>query len=57
MLYIKLGINAVILRKIKDDMEKENIVHLDNIDAYNKIYGIETKHPLVTVVDFDTVKS
>ncbi len=38
-------------------MEKENIVHLDNIDAYNKIYGIETKHPLVTVVDFDTVKS
>ena len=38
-------------------MEKENIVHLDNIDAYNKIYGIETKHPLVTVVDFDTVRT
>ena len=37
-------------------MEKEQIVHLDNIDEYNKIYGIETKHPLVTVVDFDTAK-
>lgn len=36
-------------------MEKEEIIHLDNIDAYNKIYGYETKHPLVTVVDFDSV--
>mgnify|MGYP002521102691 FL=1 len=36
-------------------MEKENIIHIDTIDTYNKIYGIETKHPLVTVVDFDTV--
>ena len=36
-------------------MEKENIIHLDNIDEYNKLYGIETRHPLVTVVDFDTV--
>ena len=35
-------------------MEKENILHLDNIDAYNKLYGFETKHPLVTVVDFDS---
>ena len=38
-------------------MEKENIIHLDNIDVYNKLYGIETRHPLVTVVDFDTVKT
>lgn len=36
-------------------MEKEEIIHLDNIDAYNKFYGYETKHPLVTVVDFDSV--
>lgn len=36
-------------------MEKENIIYLDNIDAYNKLYGYETKHPLVTVVDFDSV--
>lgn len=36
-------------------MEKEEIIHLDNIDAYNKLYGYETKHPLVTVVDFDSV--
>ena len=36
-------------------MEQEKIIHLDNIDAYNKIYGYETRHPLVTVVDFDAV--
>lgn len=27
------------------------IVRLDSIDAYNKLYGLETKHPLVTVID------
>lgn len=26
-------------------------VRLDSIDAYNKLYGLETKHPLVTVID------
>lgn len=28
-----------------------SIVRLDSIDAYNKLYGLETKHPLVTVID------
>lgn len=27
------------------------IVHLNSIDAYNKLYGLPTLHPLVTVVD------
>src|SRR5574344_1347431 len=30
----------------------EEIITLDSIDNYNKVYGFETKHPLVTVVDF-----
>lgn len=31
-------------------MEK-TIINLDSIDAYNKMYGLQTLHPLVTVVD------
>lgn len=31
--------------------EENNIVSIDSIDAYNKLYGLETKHPLVTVLD------
>ncbi|MDE5706305.1 AraC family transcriptional regulator [Muribaculum sp.] len=27
------------------------IVKLDSIDAYNKLYGLETRHPLVTVLN------
>lgn len=29
----------------------DKIYHIDNIDAYNKWYGKETLHPLVTVLD------
>lgn len=29
----------------------EKIIHLDTVDKYNKLYGLETLHPLVTVVD------
>ena len=31
-------------------MEKPNI-NLDSIDSYNKLYGLQTHHPLVAVVD------
>lgn len=31
--------------------KNSKIVKLDSIDAYNKLYGLETKHPLVTVID------
>lgn len=27
------------------------IIRLDSIDAYNKLYGLETRHPLVTVIN------
>lgn len=27
------------------------IVRLDSIDSYNKLYGLETRHPLVTVIN------
>lgn len=27
------------------------IIHLDTVDEYNKLYGMETLHPLVSVVD------
>ncbi len=28
-------------------------VRLDSIDAYNKLYGLETRHPLVTVINLN----
>lgn len=31
--------------------DKNDIIAIDNIDAYNKLYGFETLHPLVSVVD------
>lgn len=30
---------------------ENKIVRLDSIDAYNKLYGLPTRHPLVTVID------
>lgn len=29
----------------------ETIIHLDSVDKYNKLYGLETLHPLVSVID------
>lgn len=34
-------------------MNKEQVITIDSIDAYNKLLGVETLHPLVTVVDVD----
>lgn len=33
------------------DMTNERIIQIDSVDAYNKLYGWETLHPLVTVVN------
>lgn len=33
-----------------NDMENKKVI-LDSIDAYNKLYGLPTRHPLVTVID------
>ena len=31
-------------------MTNERIIQIDSVDAYNKLYGWETSHPLVMVV-------
>lgn len=38
------------LKTLLKDMEKDTI-NLNSIDAYNKLYGLTTHHPLVTVID------
>jgi len=35
----------------------EEIVKLDSVDAYNRLRGIETLHPLVTVIDLSKASS
>lgn len=37
-------------------MERQNI-YLNSIDAYNKLYGLQTYHPLVTVIDLKEAKN
>ncbi|MDH6358900.1 AraC family transcriptional regulator [Parabacteroides sp. PF5-9] len=34
----------------------DEIIKLDTIDQYNKLFGFETLHPLVSIVDFTKVK-
>lgn len=34
-----------------EDSNKEEIVRINSVDSYNKFFGLETKHPLVSVVD------
>lgn len=34
-----------------EDINKEEIITIDSVDRYNKSFGLETKHPLVSVVD------
>lgn len=29
----------------------EEVIKLDSVDKYNKLFGLETRHPLVSVVD------
>ena len=29
----------------------EEIIKIDSIDAYNRLFGLETLHPLVAVID------
>ena len=32
-------------------MANENFILVDNVDVYNKAFGLDTLHPLVSVVD------
>lgn len=34
-----------------EDINREEIITIDSVDRYNKIFGLETRHPLVSVVD------
>ena len=34
----------------------DEILKIDTIDRYNKLFGFETRHPLVGVVRFDTAE-
>lgn len=34
----------------------ENIIKLDSVDTYNKLFGLETLHPLVSVVDLSEAR-
>ena len=34
----------------------EEIIKLDTVGLYNKLYGVETLHPLVSVVDASEIK-
>ena len=29
----------------------EEIINLDSVDKYNKLFGLETLHPMVAVID------
>ena len=35
----------------------EEVIKLDEIDKYNKLFGLETRHPLVSVVDLSKATS
>ena len=32
-------------------MEKTTTIDINSIDAYNKLFGLSTVHPLITVID------
>ena len=34
----------------------EEVLKINSIDDYNKLFGLETRHPLVSVVDFSKCK-
>ena len=38
-------------------MNIEGIMKIDTIEQYNNLFGFETRHPLVSFVNFDTVES
>ena len=30
---------------------QDHVIQLDTVDKYNRLFGLETRHPLVSVVD------
>ena len=35
----------------------DKILHLDHVDQYNRLYGLETLHPLVSVINLTEASS
>lgn len=44
-----MSLNVISLLKNKELMKP--IIQLNTVDKYNKLYGLETLHPLVTIID------
>lgn len=62
LILCRLLLNAkrVFLYLYPDKLEKKNmgtIKKLDTIQEYNLTYGVETLHPLISIVDFSTLES
>lgn len=38
-------------------MDTDKIIKMDSVDVYNELYGLETLHPLVTVVDLTKARN
>lgn len=38
-------------------MNKENIIKLEQVQDYNRLLGVETLHPLVSMTDLSQLKS
>ena len=41
----------VIFATIQTITSMNQLVKLENVDQYNKLYGLETRHPLISVID------
>ncbi len=53
---MKIAINFVPETERQKNMIDTTTIPIDPIDAYNKIYGFETFHPLVSVADLSETK-
>lgn len=45
-----IQMNYFCSKEIKERV-MEKVIKLDEVDKYNKLFGLETRHPLVSVVD------
>ena len=48
---MRYGNKYYICRVTKPYCDMEDVIMLDSVDKYNKIFGLETLHPMVSVVD------
>lgn len=49
-----MRVNGYYVRKIyicRKSGYMEELIRLDNVEQYNRLYGLETLHPMVSVID------